>query len=312
MRMRILDLDGGLLLQQRLLAQCDPEVVSLADWGPRIRLACGFSGFGRFERALSDSASASEPVLTLFGSGDFHHVSLALVRRLAGPFNLLVLDKHPDWMRGIPFLHCGTWLYHAARLPQVRHVFHVGGELDFDNHYRWLAPWPLLTSGKVRVFPAVRTFRRGPWSGIANQPVRPQPDVETTAERVEALLAPHADDLARWPLYVSVDKDVLVAADAAVNWDSGCLRLDEAAVVLRAFVAAAGGRLAGMDVLGDWSPVRLRGLGRRLLHWAEHPSPDHDPVLAARLNERANLALLEAVGVAAWARPNIATAARAS
>ncbi len=296
MRLRILDLDGGLLLQQRLLAEFDPEVVSLRDWGPRVRLACRFGAFRSFEKALADMPSAIEPVITLFGSGDFHHVSLALVRRLPGPFNLLVLDKHPDWMRGIPFLHCGTWLYHAARLPQIRHVFHVGGELDFDNHYRRLAPWPLLASGKVRVFPAVRTFSRGRWAGITNRPVRPDPDVETSAEHLEALLAPHAQELARWPLYVSVDKDVLVAADAAVNWDSGCLRLGEAGLTLRAFIAAAGGRLAGVDVLGDWSPVRLRGLGRRLLHWAEHPSPEHDPAVAARVNQRANLALLEAIG----------------
>jgi hypothetical protein len=302
MRVRVLDLDGSILLQKQLLARWDPEVVSLRDWGPRLRLACGFGGFRRFEEALAGAPGPAEPVVTLFGSGDFHHVSLALVRGRTGPFNLLVLDKHPDWMRGIPFLHCGTWLYHAARLPQVRNVFHVGGELDFDNHYRWLAPWPVLASGKVRVFPAVRTFRRGRWAGVANRPVRPEPDTETTAGYVEALLAPHAEELARWPLYVSVDKDVLVASDAAVNWDSGCLRLGEAEVILRVFLAAAGGRLVGMDVLGDWSPIRLRGLGRRLLHWAEHPSPEHEPAAAASLNECANRRLLEVVGAEARGR----------
>ena len=57
------------------------------------------------------------------------------------PFNLLVLDKHPDWMRGIPFLHCGTWLHHALQLPTLNRVIHCGGDLDFDNAYRWLAPW---------------------------------------------------------------------------------------------------------------------------------------------------------------------------
>ena len=302
MRVRILDLDGGLLLQKRLLAQCGPEVVSLRDWGPRVRLGCRFGAFRRFEEALAGALPPTpDPVLTLFGSGDFHHVSLALLRRLPGPFNLLVLDKHPDWMRGIPFLHCGTWLYHAARLPQVRHVFHVGGELDFDNGYRRLAPWPLLGSGKVRVFPAVRTFRRGRWAGIANRPVRPEPEAETTAAHLAGLVVPHTEELARWPLYVSVDKDVLVAADAAVNWDSGCLRLREAGLILCAFVTAARGRLAGMDLLGDWSPVRLRGLGRHLLNWLDHPSPAHDPHGAAGMNERANLALLEAVRATACA-----------
>lgn len=302
MRVRILDLDGGLLLQKRLLAQYEPDVVSLRGWGPRVRLGCRFGGFRRFEEALAAALPrTSEPVLTLFGSGDFHHVSLALLCRLPGPFNLLVLDKHPDWMRGIPFLHCGTWLYHAARLPQVRHVFHVGGELDFDNAYRCLAPWPLLASGKVRVFPAVRTFRHGRWAGIANRSIRPAPDTETAASYIAELLAPHVEELARWPLYVSVDKDVLVAADAAVNWDSGCLRLGEARLILGAFLSAARGRLAGMDLLGDWSPIRLRGTGRHLLNWLDHPSPEHDLSAATQVNERANLALLDTVGTAARA-----------
>src|SRR5581483_4494910 len=100
--------------------------------------------------------------------GDFHHVSLALVRRIMTPFNLLVLDKHPDWMRGIPFLHCGTWLRHALRLPGLQRVFHCGGETDFDNGYRWLAPWPEIRAGRVVAFPARRRFR---WGGLATRPL---------------------------------------------------------------------------------------------------------------------------------------------
>jgi hypothetical protein len=70
-------------------------------------MACRLGKFARFERALAGflgSDTDREPALTLFGSGDFHHVSLALLRRLQQPFNLLVIDKHPDWMRAIPFL----------------------------------------------------------------------------------------------------------------------------------------------------------------------------------------------------------------
>src|SRR5205823_5941363 len=140
------------------------------------------------------------PRFTFVGSGDFHHASLALVRRVQTPFNLLVLDNHPDWMRGIPFLHCGTWLYHAAQLPQVQTIFHVGGDVDFDNRWQWLAPWPLLRSGKIKVLPAMRSFRQGSWRDIDNQPVRREPDLPANAENLEHLLEPFATELARWPL----------------------------------------------------------------------------------------------------------------
>lgn len=300
MRLHILDLDGSAIQQEAILASCRPTLVSLRAWGPRLRMACGWTRFRRFEADLAAACPADPaPTLTLYGSGDFHHVSLALVRQLRQPVNLLVLDKHPDWMRGIPFLHCGTWLYHAARSPLVRRVFHVGGELDFDNHYRWLAPWPDLRAGKVTVFPAVRTFGRGRWARVANVPVRPTPGTPVTPERLRELLRPFAAELAATPLYISVDKDVLTEADATVNWDSGHLRLAEAQAVVEAFVSAAGGRLAGMDLTGDWSPVRLRGPLRHVLHWTEHPRLSVDPDEAARRNERANLTLLAAGGLGA-------------
>jgi hypothetical protein len=294
MRVRILDLDGSITQQSRLLLESAAEIVPLQDWGPRLRLACSFDRFRRFEKCLARCLPLDpDPVLTFYGSGDFHHVSLALVRRMATPFNLLVIDKHPDWMCGIPFLHCGTWVRHAARLRLLRRVYHVGGDLDFDNAWRWLAPTDDLRRGKIAVFPAVRRFTRGPWRRIRNVSLRDGGPV--TQERVAELLRPFAPALARWPLYVSLDKDVMTADDAVVNWDSGHLRLTEVTGVLAAFVEAARGNVIGVDVPGDWSPVRLGGPLRRLLHWTEHPALAVDPAEASRTNERTNLVLFQSL-----------------
>ncbi len=310
MRVRILDLDASVSQQSRLVVASSAEVVPVQDWGPRLRMACPFDRFRHFEDSLGRCLDPEpRPAVTFYGSGDFHHVSLALVRRLTTPFNVLVLDKHPDWMRGIPFLHCGTWLRHALRLRLLRRVYHVGGDLDFDNAWRWLAPWDELRRGKVTVFPAVRRFRRGPWRRTPNAPLR-EDGRPVTAERVGRLLRPFAPGLARRPLYVSLDKDVMTAADAVVNWDSGHLRLAEVVAVLTAFVAAARGNVVGVDVLGDWSPVRLGGSFRRLLHATEHPRLAVDPAEAARVNERTNLALLQSLS-AILARPRSRTSGAA-
>src|SRR5262249_50581776 len=184
-----------------------------------------------------------------YGSGDFHHVTLALLGRIREPFNLLVLNKHPDWMRGIPFMHCGTWLSHGLRLPCLRRVFHCGGETDFDNGYRWLAPWSEIEAGRVVILPAGRRFAVG---RLARATVHPLlSDEVPLAEVLRSALQPHRDELRRYPLYISVDKDVLTAHDAAVNWDPGLLGLDQALAILEAFLAAAEGRLVGGDILGD-------------------------------------------------------------
>lgn len=302
MALRILDLDGSLTAQRKLL-QHQPTVVSLPDWGPRIRLACSHGRFARFEAALAEQLSGRperEPVLSLYGSGDFHHVSLALLRRLTGPFNLLILDKHPDWMRWLPFLHCGTWVRHALKLPGLRRVFHLGGELDFDNAFRWLAPWPELRSSRIVVLPAVRRFHGGAWRTLTPEPLRLRPDLPVTATRAHQLLASFRAELAAYPLYISLDKDVMTATEAVVNWDSGHLSLAEVEAILGVVRDLAGDRLAGMDIVGDWSPVRLQGWFRSFFHWTEHPFLNIDPHEARKRNEQTNFTLVASHARSPW------------
>src|SRR5262245_17316423 len=105
--LRILDLDGGLPSQGRLRDSPPAPITDLRTWGPRIRMACGLRAFRAFaDEVASQLGDGDWPRLVLFGSGDFHHVTLALLERLTRPFHLLVLDKHPAWVRGVPLLSC--------------------------------------------------------------------------------------------------------------------------------------------------------------------------------------------------------------
>src|SRR4029079_4202667 len=196
----------------------------------------------------------------------------------------------PDWVRGLPFLHCGTWLARALLLPNLGRVFHVGGDLDFDNHYAPVAPWRDLRSGRVRVFPARRRFRGFGWPRAPHDCLL-SPD-EPLADPLRRLLGPARRDLAARPLYVTIDKDVLPADEAAVNWDSGYLSLDQLLTVLDVFARAAGGRFAGAHLLGDWSPVRVSGWPRRLLDRTEHPPLAVRPTEATGRNRRTNRAII--------------------
>jgi hypothetical protein len=267
--------------------------------------------FRRFERELTSRIGEqdNQPRITFVGSGDFHHLSLALLRRQPRRCNLLVLDNHPDWMRRVPVIHCGTWLAHAACLQQVHRVFHVGGEVDFDNWYRCLAPWKLLRSGRITVLPAIRMFGGKAWQTVPHRPFRESPREPASRAAIEDLVAPWRLELARLPLYVSLDRDVLRADEAVVNWDSGHLVAGEVLTVLKGFLGASAG-LAGMDVVGDWSPVRVKGVLRHLLHWTEHPTLAVDPEQALAVNEDFNLKLLDAVSQAG--RGNALQAAKAA
>jgi hypothetical protein len=295
---RILDLDGSITRQETVMSRYKPRVIPVSGWGPAIRMGCAFGQFRAFERALATASGCEKdpsPMLTLYGSGDFHHVSLALLARQSAPCNLVVIDNHPDWMRGIPFLHCGTWVYHAAHLGHIRRIIHIGGDVDFDNLYRFMAPWPELRQGRITVIPARRRFQRWPWAKMAHAPLRTAPGESVTGERFEELLQPIADDLRSCPFYISLDKDVLTTADALVNWDSGHLALAEMRTILGVLLRAARGQLVGMDIVGDWSPVHVRGWLRHLLHVTEHPSLPIDLSEAAGRNALTNLTLIDDV-----------------
>src|SRR5262245_25768607 len=192
MDIRIVDLDGSVARQTWLRRKLEAPLADMRHWSPRIRLGCRFGRFAHFSRDLGlalDALPADGPEVVFCGSGDFHHVTLALLRRLTEPVNLLVLDNHPDWMRVVPFLHCGTWLRHAAHLPNVRRRPPVGGHADFANRLRWFAPCSPPRSGKITVLPRVRYFQTGKSYEIAHEPVRPSPDVYTTPRRLDGLLA---------------------------------------------------------------------------------------------------------------------------
>jgi hypothetical protein len=146
------------------------------------------------------------------------------------------------------------------------------------------------------VFPAIRHYRSRQWHGVSHEPLRLPGEERLSPERLEELLQPHQKALAQRPLYVSLDKDVMGTADAVVNWDSGHLRLSEVRDVLSAFVRAAGGNLAGMDVVGDWSPVTVRGWFRRWLHYTEHPLLRVAPHEALTINDHTNQMLLDTLG----------------
>lgn len=297
MHVRILDFDKSVVAQERLIASCHPEVFDFRAWGPCLRLGCSFRRFAAFERVIDTCLipPSQGAALTFVGSGDFHHVTLALLRQLKKPFVLLVLDNHPDWMRGIPLMHCGTWLHHALRLDNLERVIHLGGNVDFDNAFRWLAPWRALHDGRIVVAPAVRNFRGRPWCGIPHSPLLDKATGRLTEESLERLVETVGPSLAGRDVYVSLDKDVLRTMDAVVNWDSGALRLTETIEILGRLFDATGARLAGMDVVGDWSRVKVSGTLRRLLHWTEHPALDIDAHYAQRLNEEINLCLVDFV-----------------
>ena len=280
----ILDLDSS------VLPLLHARSIALPQWHDALRFACHHATLARFARdVLAPLPEVAGTVM--LGSGDFHHLSLALLRQLPArrPFQLVVLDNHPDNMR-FPFgMHCGSWVNAAAALPQVTHV-HVLGitSPDIALRHAWENHWRPLWQGRLTYWCMHVDVRWAHRLGMAA--------AFRCFDDPAALLAAFAAEQAKapQPTYLSIDKDVLAEEVARSNWDQGCFQLADALAVIEALRA---GGLVGSDITGEVSLPRYRSRFKRWLSSLDGQpriDPDELPALQRR-HQQVNVQLLAAL-----------------
>lgn len=295
-RARILNLDEALAGQD--LGEI--EQADFRDLGPSLRYMCGRRAFRRFETA---SAEGPDTHINLLGSGDFHHLTFAFLRRQEQPFSLILFDQHPDWDAIWPSLACGSWVNAALTLPQLEKVILIGAQ-RLDSR-RWLLPprsQRALVTGRLEVYPYSRPQappkRRGRRAGVfrANAGLEGRLDWRYVEEQGIGKIVERV--LSRLPserVYVSVDKDVLTAEWACTNWTAGRMELGELSRALSQI--RAGAEIVGADICGDWSggepanPV-FRGISRM-----DHPALGKPSRQELNVNAATNRTILHALGV---------------
>ncbi|CAK0762145.1 conserved hypothetical protein [Gammaproteobacteria bacterium] len=277
---RIFDFDGSVSSQMELMAHLGKRRhrVDLRRHRHAARL---WTSPRRFEAIRREAFLGEPPFFSFLGSGDYHHFTFLLLQAQLRPLTLLLFDNHPDWTRPPHRYHCGTWIYSAARLPQVERIVIVGLESsDIDGKNFAHGDMESFHDGRIVLLPTrdvnVRlsdgTMRTLPGGGVIN-----------------AILAVISSE---W-VYVSVDKDCLRSEDAHTNWEQGSLELSFVTTVIERL----GRRVVGADTVGDWSSPwfvsPLKWIGSLL------DRPRHAFALAVGAktlarNQHANLRLLEA------------------
>ena len=157
----------------------------------------------------------------LMDSGNYHYVSKIFLEVYADEVSLVVLDHHTDMQPPalLPILSCGSWLADALKANQgIRQVFLIGPPLEaleqIPTEYRDRIAWI-----------SQEDLAGGNWR-----------------EKLENF---HA----AYPVYLSVDKDVLAPQVCRTNWDQGIMQLDEMEEVIRWF--ACRGQIVGADICGE-------------------------------------------------------------
>jgi hypothetical protein len=260
-RLHVINLDGSVAGQAPVAARLADGRAVLHDRrsaGPSLRLWAWDGTFRTFARTLP---SWSRGEVVMLGSGDYHHLTAALLGRVETPFTLVHLDNHPDWAWTFPQRHCGSWINAALELPAVQRVVTLGCcSDDLDRPDRGGVNLASLRSGRLSMHPWRRTptrlrgaadpvpghvVRDGrlSWTNLCDRPF---------ADVLESLRA----DVATADIWISIDKDVLAQEHAATNWDQGAMPLSWVTGLIESL--AESHRILGVDICGDFSPASHR------------------------------------------------------
>lgn len=272
----ILDFDASVLpfddTEQRL---------NLRNWEEAVRFGATNTCYKRLCAYLSRHMP-NEYGCVFVGSGDFHHLSLFLLRHLIAmqklgdnTVDVVVCDNHPDNMRYLFGLHCGSWVRRASALSAVRHIHMVGmTSKDISLAHAWgnyLTPFmrQKLTYWSVGV--------KADWLRFLGRK-----SLAHSFASAEALLAKFLPVLQSLEcVYLSVDKDVLAADEITTNWDQGVFCFEH----IKAIITACGQALCGADICGDISWYKYKSSFKRFLAGLDGQNND---LAAAELNEAQN------------------------
>ena len=288
-RALVLDLDGS------VCGLHDADICRLQEQQEAIRFSCSLRQLADLVRMAEQPLEANTGVVFV-GSGDFHHVSFALIDRVARrqPIEVVVLDNHPDNMRWMGGIHCGSWVRHVTRLPNVSHV-HVLGitSPDISARQLWANYLSPLLRGRLTYWSVgvtVSWMHRWGWRSAFN-------NFRTAAELCEAFAGMQAHSVQ--PVYLSIDKDVLAPDLVTCNWDQGCFEEQDVQRIL----TSVKGRIVASDITGELSAYDYKaGWKRWISSRDEQPVVDLDTLSAEQgrhgeLNARLARRIHEAMAV---------------
>jgi hypothetical protein len=274
---QIVDFDGAWSLE----AVETDRILDFRAWGPKLRYCTPTTVIGSFFEAVRDQLTP----FTLYGSGDFHHLTALWLRPISRPFILVSFDNHPDWDTRPPRWSCGTWISRALESSLLTRVSIWGcANFELNPPHRWFANHRALRFGRLQVWPWIERFgasARRRWPGI-------------NAENWKEKFAAFALKLGGSDVYVTVDMDCLKPETAVTDWEQGLFTPEDLVWALTKLRESA--TIVGGDICGAHSPADYARWTQRFIARIDHPKKQVSNLAeASALNLRAVKAIWPAL-----------------
>lgn len=188
------------------------------------------------ERKLAGLIAPFSPSgIHFIDSGNYHYMTKLWTDKLTAPFDLVLIDHHPDMQPSLfeELLSCGCWVNRTLDTnPFLCKVILLGASDALT------ASIPAEKKDRVIAFGESAFQSEEVWRNFL------------------LVHAPH-------PIYLSIDKDVLSPSQVLTNWDQGRFSLKTLNRLLQ--VLAASGSIIGADICGE-CPVSIQtALDSRIL-----------------------------------------------
>ena len=241
--------------------------IDAREWGPVLRFSAPARLIESFYSAYRDRLHP----FTLYGSGDFHHLTALWLRALSEAVTVVSFDNHPDWDIRPPRWACGGWVNRALDLPQVQKVS-VWGCGNFEC---W---WPAQIFGN-RAAERAGKLDVHPWADSRSSKERGRRGAILRSDW-RSNFEQFVDALGGGSVYVTVDLDCLQSSEAATNWENGNFSTEDVAWALGTLQSAA--QVVGGDMCGAYSvPVYARRKQRFAAEF-DHPKVETTDLHHAR------------------------------
>jgi hypothetical protein len=309
---RILNFDDSVIKQQNLISRYKTEIIDLKDLGPRARIWLDKKTKEEIEKRIQGSTKNS---ITFLGSGDFHQVSHILINQFHEPICMILFDFHPDWDILPPRLGCGSWVTESLRNKNILKLILIGVSSK-DLSIPWIQTGNLnsLKGNRVEIYPyshppSFAFFKRIPDNFSTQiEKVLFLNKIYWNELKGKDLINLFLSILKRLPtprVYLSIDKDCLRNEYALTNWEEGMLSLEALLWMLKLVMDHA--EIIGMDIVGDYSEISVKGKLKKLISYLDHPEDLKTKYLSDafvnEINERTNLSLLGLLNASPPASP---------
>jgi arginase family enzyme len=247
----------------------------------------------------------SRSSITFLGSGDFHHITSLLLDKFSEEISVISFDDHPDWDILPPKIGCGSWVTRVLNKVNVKKVILMGiSSGDISPTLFRMGNYDSLKGDRLEIYPYQHKptkvfFKNIPRNISADVKKRIFFDeIQWQELKTKNMAEFFLHILRRLPtkkVYVTIDKDCLRAPYSLTNWAEGHLELEELLLMLKFIKENT--EIVGLDITGDYSPIKTEGLIRTVItainHSRDYSAKGKPQSVIDAVNEAANIRVLE-------------------